>query len=654
MITFLRRIFKSTFGKVVALLFLLFIGLSFAMSDVSHMLTGGGGGANLGAGNIAKVGDETITLNQLRQRLQAALSAAQQRQQGLTMQQFVAQGGLDNLVKELTDISAVEQYARELGVNIDDGTVNGVIARNPAFAGLNGNFDQATFERTIGAQGLKPQDVIGQVRQSALVRQLLAPLATVPAIPRGMTVAYASLLLEQRQGHAAFIPAQRFEPAGAPTDAQLSAYYTSQRARYTIPERRVVRYALLDEGAVKDVPDVTAADIQAEYTARATEFAARESRHVAQVIAGSREAAARIADAVRGGASLQSAASGAGLQAATTTATSQQQFATATSAEAARAVFTAQRGAVVGPIQVPLGWAVFRLDSIDSTPAKTLAQATPEITTALRERKRKEALDALFNSVQDAVNGGASLTEVAQDKGLSIVTTPAVLANGVAPADPAFRPTAQLTPILSAAFRAGEGDGVQIVPVEQNSVFALVEVGQTIAAAPPALASVRERVVADWRRAEGNKIARARARQMLTAVEGGQTLEAAASAAGVGGAVQAVGGRRIDLGRQQGGVPPEVALLFSMAPGTVKTLELPNNVGWMVLKLDHIQRNDASGIPQLLSSVEQQFGQAISGEYVEIVVNAARQRYPVTIDTAAVARLRAELTGTAAPAATAQ
>jgi peptidyl-prolyl cis-trans isomerase D len=646
MITFLRRIVKSTFGKVVALLFLLAMGLSFAMSDVGRM-TGGGSSTDLGTGIVAKAGSEKITLSQLRQRLQAAYTAAQQQQQGLTMAQFVAQGGLDNLVKELTDISAVEQYARELGVNIDDATVHAVIARNPAFAGMNGSFDQATFERTIAAQGLKPQDVIGQVRQSAIVRQLLAPIATVPAIPRGMTVAYASLLLEQRQGHAAFIPAQRFEPTAAPTDAQLSAFYTSQRARYTIPARRVIRYALVDSSAIKHVPDVTAADIQAEYTARAAEFAARESRGVAQVIAGSREVADRIATAVRGGASLQSAASAAGLQAATTTATSQQQFATTTNAEVARAVFAAQRGGIVGPVQVPLGWAVFRLETIDSTPAKTLAQATPEITTALRERKRKEAMDDLFNSAQDAVNGGASLTEVAQDKGLTITTTPAVLANGMSPADPSFRLPQQLAPILSAAFQADEGDGAQIIPIQQNEVFALVEVTQAIAPAPPPLASVRERVVADWRRAEGNKVARARARQMLTAIEGGQTIEAAASAAGVAGSVQVVGGRRIDLGRSQGGVSPEVALLFSMAPGTVKTLELPNNTGWMVLKLDHIQRNDASGIPQLLANVEQQFGQAISAEYVDIIVNAARQRYPVTIDTAAVARLRAELTGTA-------
>ena len=298
-------------------------------------------------------------------------------------------------------------------------------------------------------------------------------------------------------------------------------------------------------------------------------------------------------------------------------------------------------------MQVPLGWVVLKVDGIDRTAARTLAQATPEITSALRERKRREALDELFNEAQEAINGGASLTEIAQDKGLTIVTTPALLPNGAAPADPAYRPGPMMGPILTSAFQATEEDGVQIIPVQENEAFALVEVAQAIAAAPPPLASVRDRIVTDWRRSEGNKAARARARQMLTAIEGGQTIDAAAAAAGVAGSVQTIGGRRIEIARREGGVSPEVALLFSMAPGTVKTLELRDNMGWMVMQLDRIQRNDASRETQLLASVEQQFSQAISGEYVETIVGAARQRFPITIDTGAVARLRAELTGTA-------
>ena len=79
----------------------------------------------------------------------------------------------------------------------------------------------------------------------------------------------------------------------------------------------------------------------------------------------------------------------------------------------------------IGPVQVPLGFIIVEVQQINRRPARSLAQATAEITTSLTTRKRREALDALYNRAQDALSGGASVAEVAQDMGLSVVTTPA-------------------------------------------------------------------------------------------------------------------------------------------------------------------------------------------------------------------------------------
>lgn len=643
MITAIRRAVTSRVGAIIGLIFLGVVGLSFAMTDVSNL---GFGGTNVGAGNVAKVGGEAITINDVRSRFNNALRQAQQEQPGLTPAAFIAQGGLDDVIKELTDISALEQYARSIGLEMDRAAVDALIARDPAFAGITGTFDQQTFEARIAQEGKSASEVREEVAARAIVRQLLAPIGQVTAIPTGMTVPYGSLLLEQRFGEASFIPASRFAPTAAPTDAQLQAYYTSQRARYTLPERRSIRFAILDQGAVRTSPEPTAAEIEAEYRANAARFAASETRRLSQVIAGSREAAQRIATAARTG-TLASAAQAAGLQAATVTATSQADYATGTSAATAQAVFAASEGAVVGPNQVALGWVVVKVEDITSQPARTLAQATPELATQLRERQRREALDDLYNGAQEALAEGAALTEVAEARGLRVVSTPALTAQGLNPDDPSYRPDPLLPALLDPAFATQEGDPGQIVPLQENEVFALVEVAQIIPSAPPPLARIRERVVADWRQAEGAKVARARARQMLAAVEGGQALQAAATAAGVPGSVQTISGRRIDVARAQGRVPAEISLLFSMAPNTVKTLEMPGNTGWMVLRLNRIVRGDATGNPDLLAAVEQQFGQAIGGEYLEVILGTARREFEIQIDEEAVQRLRDELSGVA-------
>lgn len=648
MITFIRRLITSKVGVVVALVLLAMMALSFAVGDVANMNLGGG--VNVGAGNAARVGDKTITLNDLRRKLDAGLRQAQQQNPGLTMQQFVEAGGLDRTMKELTDVAALEQYARSLGINISSASVDAIIARDPNFAGLTGQFDQKAFEARIAQVGMNARDVRDEIASQSVVRQLLAPVGQIPAVPPGFTLPYASLLLEQRSGQAVFIPASRFAPAAAPTSAQLTAYFNAQRARYSIPERRVIRYALIDQSVVRTPPAVTAAEIQAEYRANAASYAASETRRFAQVIAGTRAAADRIAAAAQGSASLADAARSAGLQAATVTATSESQFAGTTNAAIARSAFAASQGTVIGPVQVPLGFMVLELLETNRRPARSLAEVTPELTTSLTARKRREALDDIYNAAQTAMNSGASVEEVAEDRGLQVVTTPALLANGTAPENPAWRPAPIMENILRAAFQTTEGEPGQIIQARGDDVFAIVEVADYVAAAPPPLARIRDRVAADWRQAEGSKAARARARQILAAVERGQSLGAAATAAGVGGAVQTIGGRRIGASNGQGRLPPEVALLFSMARGTAKTLELPGSSGWMVIRLDSTTRGDATGNTELLAAVEQQFGGALGAEYVEILVQAARREFQVTENTEVIAQMRRELTGAAAPA----
>lgn len=646
MITAIRRTVTSKIGAFVALTLLVVLGVMFLLGDVNIVAPN----ASVSSGHVMAVGDRQLSTTDLRARIKQSYDRAAREQPGLTMEQFLANGTFDKLVDEAGDYYALEQYARSRGLGIDKLFIDAAIARNPAFAGLNGNFDQAVYERRIGEVGMTDERVRLDMENDALVRQLVQPIGAVPQIPQAMAATYASLLLEQREGRAAFIPASVYAPSAAPTDAQLTAYYTSQRARYAIPERRVIRYAILDESALGTVPAPTAAEIQAEYTANAAQYAAQETRRFSQVIAGTRAVADRIAAGVRGGQSLSAAAQAAGLSASTVSATSEAELAGQSNAEVARAAFAAAQGGTIGPMQAPLGFVVLRVEDINQRPARSLAEATPELTTTLTARKRQEAMVDLYNSVQTALNSGAGVAEVARDKGLQVVTTPAILPNGTAPADPAFRPDPILAPLIGPAFSGHEGDAGQLIQIEENRRFALVEVAQAVPAAPPPLASIRERVVADWRRSEGAKIARAKAREILAAVERGQSLAAATTAAGVTTPVQTIGGRRINLNQTGQRVPPEITMLFSMPQGSTKTLELPGGAGWMVLQLVRSIRGNAAEAPELVQSVQQQFRDPLAGELVESLVASARAAFPVSIDREALATLRAEMTGTAAQA----
>jgi peptidyl-prolyl cis-trans isomerase D len=642
MITALRRLFSSTVGKFIALAFVGLIGVLFALGDVTGNASFGG----LGGANVAKVGDTEIGVGELRQKVQQAYDQARQQQPGLTRQAFVESGALDQLLDQLVNDAAVRQYARDIGFGVSKRLIDGQIA--DAFAGVSGTFDQKRYEAYLADNGVSEAQLRREVETLLLTQQLAAPIGNLPNVSPGLARPYAVLPLEQRRGQAVYIPSSTFAPAGDPGDAVLKTFLSQNAAKFTVPERRVLQYALFDRAAVP-IPAVTDAEVAAAYKANAAQYTAAETRRIAQVIAPDQATANSIAAKVRGGTPLAAAAQSAGLSASTTGELTQSAYAATSSDAVAKAAFAAKRGDLVGPTQAGLGWIVARVESVTAKPARTLAQATPELRAELGKNKANEAIVDYYNKVQDAVNGGASIEEIAADRKLKVEETPALLPSGRAPGQPAFALAPELAPMIAQAFQGGAEGEAAIATLVENEKFAIVSVKSVIEAAPPPFAQIRGDLLAEWRFAEGQKVARAKARAIVKAVEGGKSFAEAIAAAGPNiGTVQTIGGRRGDLARSGQRVPPELALLFSMAANSVKTLEIPGNRGWMVISLAQVNRPDPKSVnDQIVASVARPLAGAMGSELVGQLIAEAKRRVGVTINKDLVEQLRKELTGNA-------
>lgn len=640
MITAIRSLFSSTFGKIFALAFIGLIGVLFALSDVGN--TGFGGG--MGDTTVADVGDEQIGLAELRQSINQAYDRARQQQPGLTREAFIEEGGFDAVLDDVIQGAAFRQFARDLGFGVSKRLVDGQIA--DAFAGVSGSFDQARYNAYLRESGVSELQLRRQIETLLLMQQLGAPAGTTPRTGSAMAFPYAALLVEERRGQATFIPASSFAPSNDPGDAALQQYLKDNRSRFSIPERRILQYAVFDRN-VAPVPAVTDKEIADLYKANAARFAASETRRFMQVIAPDQAAANAIATKVRGGTSLAAAAQAAGLTAAPSGDVTQTAYSGLTNAAAAKAAFAAKRGDVLGPTQTDLGWSVAQVDAITTTAAKTLEQATPEIRAQLEKNKAEEALITYYNAVQDAANGGVSIEEIASDRKLTLVETPAILPSGRAPAQPAYTLPTDLAPMMAQAFQGASEGETHLAQLVENEKFAVYAVKSIVAAAPPPFAQIRGELLADWKLAQGQKVARDKARAIVKAVEGKASFADAVRAAGPqAGTIQTIGGRRGELGRNGERVPPELALLFSMAPNTVKTLEIPGNRGWMVLQLGEVKRPEAKEIdPRMVTGLSQSLSQQFGPELAEQLIAEAKRRVGVKINQKLVKQLRDELTG---------
>src|SRR3546814_3389360 len=127
-----------------------------------------------------------IGLGELRDRVRLAYDQARQDQPTLTMAAFVESGGLDQVLNQLIEGEAFEQYANELGFGVSKRLVDGRIADLPVFAGVSGRFDQARFESFLRQNNLTEAPPPRDIPQQLLVEQFAAPVGRMPRVSQAM------------------------------------------------------------------------------------------------------------------------------------------------------------------------------------------------------------------------------------------------------------------------------------------------------------------------------------------------------------------------------------------------------------------------------------------------------------------------------------
>ncbi|MDT8757639.1 SurA N-terminal domain-containing protein [Sphingomonas psychrotolerans] len=644
MLNFFRRFTKSRFGLIAVFVFLAVIALAFAAGDITGVrsnITGSAGGV------VAKVGSRKITDREVRERIDIFLRNLQRDGQNVTMEQFLAQGGLELAIDEMINGAAVVEFARESGMQVSKKLIDGEIASTPAFLGLDGKFDQKKFEGLLAENRISPVSFREQVTNERYATWLVNRATMGSQIPDGVILPYASLMLERRAGVVGLVSTIAMDPGADPHDKTLTAWYNSKRTRYMVPERRIVRYAMVKPDTLKARTAATDAEIADAYKKAGNRFAATEKRTVRQLVVLDQATANRIAGEVKGGKALAAAAAAAGLEPTSFEGVEKPALARQTAQSVADAAFAAAQGGVAGPVRSPLGWHVLQVEKIEKVAAKSLDQARAELATEIGARKLAQALADLRQSLDDGIGDGKTFDEAIADAKLTAERTPALTAAGANPDDPAFKPDPAIAAVMRAGFAVEQaGDEPQVVQVAADGSFAVVGLERIVPAAPRPLAQIRDQVVKDYVVDQKLIKARAVATAMIAKLQKGVPMQQALAEAGITGgeAPKPFDFKRADvLGPN---MAPYLQMALSMKPKTAKFIEGPNREGFYVVYLDRIEEHSAASDPAAIQRVRGELAPQIAPEFQRQFIAAIRNHIKVTRNEKAIADLRAELART--------
>ena len=642
MISFFRRIFSSKIGLAITIGFIALIALAFASADVSG--TGTFGGIS-GSDSVAVVGDDKIGTAEFARTASSAVEQIRQNNPTITMRAFVEQDGLDDVFDQLVDRYVLAGYAKMYGMRAGDNLVNSQIMTLPAFQGPDGNFSQDAYNQFLAQRSLTDALVRADLAQGLLAEQITLPAVRGARLPTKFAKHYGGLLSESRKGAIAFLPSAAFAPKDDPTEAQLKTFYEEEKKLFVRPERRTVRFATFDIENVTDRTTPTDAEIAARYEKDKAEYGASQSRSFTRLIVPTQDAANSIKSRIEGGEAFDKVASDLGFSSSKIESTEKSAYAGATSTAVANAAFAASRGDVAEPVRGSLGWHVTRVDTITNRPARSLADVKSELSETMGEEMRVAALSDLSAQIEEEVDGGAALSEVAENLGVKITTTKPLTADGRVYGTAQETAPQELAGALETAFDMDEGEP-QLAEITRGETFLIFEVGEITQSATAPMDEIKDELNAAWKQYEGAKLAKEASDRILKRVADGATLTAAVSAEEARlPPAENVNLNRREIVSQDRQVPPPLALLFSMAVDTTKRLETANKAGWFIVGLDEINAQSIDDNEQLLAATAQQLQGALVAEYSEQLTAAMREEIGVERNESAVTAVRKQLLG---------
>ena len=146
MLSFFRNLSKSKIGTGIIAIILVGILVGFAMSDLQNFGTGTTGGG-MGGSTLAEVGDEQVTDREMSESMQRRLQEV--RQQRPDADYPAIAGDFDSLLDALVDQRTLIAFANKFGFTLSKRLVDAEIAQIPQTKGLNGEFSDAAFFKSL-------------------------------------------------------------------------------------------------------------------------------------------------------------------------------------------------------------------------------------------------------------------------------------------------------------------------------------------------------------------------------------------------------------------------------------------------------------------------------------------------------------------------
>jgi peptidyl-prolyl cis-trans isomerase D len=534
---------------------------------------------------VAKVGDQSVTLGEVRQQL---AQIEQRNQVPKQLESLYARQILNQLVFE----KEIEYEAKRLGITVSDQEWADRIKLYVPTAYVNGTFvGNVRYEAEVQARFQLTSKVFEE-----LIRQGLLEEKFRKRVTDGISVGPNELQDEFRYKNEkvklnyALIKPEDLAAKINPTDAEIKAEYEKNKSRYQIPEKRVVRYGLLDTNQIRRNIQVSDDQLKVQYQTNVQQYQVPNRVHVEHILfmtTGKTDAevdeikktAEDVLKQAKKGTKFEDLAKKYSEDPASKDKGGDIGWVTQgqTVAEFEKTAFALDKGQISDLVKAPYGFHIIK--SLDKETAHT--KPFDEVKESLRapmalqqaDEQAATAADQLAKSIRQS--NKVSLDDLAKQYQLTVSQT-----RPIAATDPVLE-LGNSKEVKDAIFRLRQNE--LSLPIRTDRGYVVLSVQQITPAHQGSLEEVHELVVNDLKQEEAGKLAKSKAEELAKRAKAGEKFEAAAKALGLEAKTSDLISRNDSISGAASG--KQLGEAFQMKPGDVGA---PMSLGtnWMVYRVE--------------------------------------------------------------------
>ncbi len=589
---------------------------------------------------LAQVGDQEITVGEFQTLFRRQLQSYQVQSGGEITADLLRSMGIDRqLLQQVIDEYAALQEAARLGVTVSDAEVREAIVSLPAFQQDGEFIGEAAYLQMLRMQQppMSPAEFEENVRRSLMLQRLQAALTDWITVSDDDVEREHVRRNERVRLSAISFRADDFREGLEATDDDVAALFEQNANDYLVPEKRRLRFVLIDVPALKASFTPSDADVQAYYDNNLDSYTEEVDLRVSHILLRTQDAelaevqaqAESIAAEARNGADFAELARRYSEDEGTREAGGDLGRITRGQMvpEFEGAAFALEQDEVSDPVTSMFGVHVIKATEKTGGATQTLDDVRDSIVDMLQQESADARAGALAEAMSLEINAAADLEAAAARRGLEAQES------GFAALGEPILGLGFSSEVTTQAFQLAEGEVAGPIPTPTGPAFVTVT-GIQAPYVPP-LEEVEARVRDDVIRRKAFVLAQERADAAAAILQDADDFAAAAEAEEL--AVNESGLIARGASVPGVGVNAQVeAVAFSLIPGETSDPVLTGNSAVVL----HVHEREDADPAALQTSREQLRSEMVlerQNQFYGAYMENAKARIPISIDMGAFA-----------------